>query len=84
MFNSIPDYDSVQLLKINNGDNYHIWMKAELDLVDGKKVYESRLKNYQFIQNAIKKYKPVKNAKGGTKKHRDHLSKNKTISARKK
>jgi len=81
MFTSIPDYDSVQLLKINNGDNYHIWMKAELDLVDGKKVYESRLKNYNYIQNAIKKYKPIR---GGTKKHRPLLSNNKTISAHKK
>ena len=83
-FTSIPYYDSVKLLKISNDDNYYIWMKAETELVDGKKVYESHLINYHYIQNAIKKYKPIKNRTGGTKKHKAHLSKNKTISARKK
>lgn len=81
-FTPIPDYDPVQRIKIKNDDIYNIWMKPELDKLknSGTKMYETHLKSFRFIQNALQKpnSKETQKLRGGLKE-----SKNKTRSIKK-
>jgi hypothetical protein len=67
-FTPIPEYDHVQLIKIKNDDNYYIWMKPEPD--SKNKMYESHLKSFRFIKNALKnngiKAKGTQKLRGGS------------------
>lgn len=80
-FTKIPNYDAVKLFK-EDTDKYYGWMKAEDDInikakFNGKKIYETHMKNMRSIINNLK----VKKLVGGreTKKKRKK-SLNKTMS----
>ena len=75
-FKPIQYYDAAEILKINNNDNYYIWMKPETSQ-NGINMYQSHIKSFQFIKNNLKK----KNKKmGGTKKKNNRIIKTKTYS----
>lgn len=86
VFTPISDYDHVQRIKIKNDDNYYIWMKAELDKLktpNNTKMYETHLKSYNFIKNAL--IKPKKNTSligGLTRKKAGVTKTNKTRSCK--
>jgi len=75
-FTPIQYYNAAEILKIDNNDNYYIWMKPEISQ-NGINMYQSHIKSFDFIKNNLKK----KNKKmGGTKKKNKRIIKSKTYS----
>lgn len=77
-FTPITEYDHVQMIKIKNDDNYYIWMKAESN--SKTKMYETHLKSYRFIKNALIQPKKKTDLIGGGTRKKTGTKNNRTRS----